>query len=140
MLLLFSHYIMSNTFATPWTIACQAPLSKEFSRQIYCNALAFPSARNLPDSGIKPASPALAGRFFITKPPGKLIQPYKKEQILPFFTIWVNMEDIMLSEIRQSRKDKYYMILLKQRIEWWLLEGEGTEKWEVVQKFKETVT
>ena len=32
------------------------------------------------------------------------------------------------------------MILLKQRIEWWLLEGEGTEKWEVVQKFKKTVT
>ena len=49
-------------------------------------------------------------------------------------TIWVNMEDIMLSEIRQSHKDKYYMILLKQRIEWWLLEDEGTEKWEVVQK------
>lgn len=46
----------------------------------------------------------------------------------------MNIEDIILSEIRQSHKDKYYMILLKQRIEWWLLEDEGTETWEVVQK------
>ena len=53
-------------FSTPWTVACQAPLSKGFLRQECWNKLSFPS-RDLPDPGIKPTSPvslALAGRFF----------------------------------------------------------------------------
>ena len=44
---------------TPWTVACQAPLSMEFSRQEYWNELPFPSPEDLPDSGIEPRSPAL---------------------------------------------------------------------------------
>jgi len=48
----------------PWTVAHQAPLSIEFSRQEYCSGGPFPSPRNLPDSGIKPGSPELAGGFF----------------------------------------------------------------------------
>jgi len=56
-------------FATPWTVACQAPLSMGFSRQEYWKELPFPSPEDLPDLGIKPAS--LAGRFFTTEPPGK---------------------------------------------------------------------
>ncbi|XP_055286143.1 guanine nucleotide-binding protein subunit alpha-15 isoform X2 [Moschus berezovskii] len=47
---------------TPWTVACQAPLSLEFSRQEHWSGLPFPSSGDLPDSGIKPmslASPAL---------------------------------------------------------------------------------
>ena len=43
-------------FATPWTITCQAPLSLEFSRQVYWSGLPFPIAGDLPDPGIKPAS------------------------------------------------------------------------------------
>ena len=66
-------------FATLWTAACQAPLSMGFSRQDYWSELPFPSAGDLPDLGIKPMAPALAGRFvylfiylFITtEPPGK---------------------------------------------------------------------
>jgi len=61
-------------FATPWTVARQVPLSMEFSRQEYWSGLPFPSPGNLPDPGIKPrslASPALAGGFFTTVPPGK---------------------------------------------------------------------
>ena len=49
-------------FATPWTVASQAPLSMEFSRQGDWSGLPFPTAGDLPDSGIKPmslASPAL---------------------------------------------------------------------------------
>ena len=46
-------------FATPWTVAHQAPPSMEFSRQEYWSGLPFPSPRNLPDLGIKPGSPAL---------------------------------------------------------------------------------
>ena len=40
--------------AIPWTIACQAPLSMEFSRQEYWSGLPFPSPGDLPDPGIKP--------------------------------------------------------------------------------------
>ena len=64
---------MSNSFAIPWTVARQAPLSIRFLRQEYWNGLPFPSPGDLPDPGIKPASPALAGRFFITEPPEKPI-------------------------------------------------------------------
>ena len=44
---------------TPWTLAHQAPLSMEFSRQEYWSGLPFPSPEDLPDPGIKPWSPAL---------------------------------------------------------------------------------
>ena len=55
---------------TPWTIAHQAPLSMEFSRQEYWSVLTFPTPRDLPNPGIEPGSPALAGGFFTTEPPG----------------------------------------------------------------------
>ena len=54
-------------FATLWTIALQAPLSMEFSRQEYCSGLPCPPPGDLPNPGIELASlpsPALAGRFF----------------------------------------------------------------------------
>ena len=43
-----------------------------FSRQEYWSGLPFPSPENLPDPGIKPSSPPLAGGFFTTEPPVKL--------------------------------------------------------------------
>ena len=58
-------------FATPWTEACQAPLSMGLPRQEYKSGLPFPSPGGVPGPGIEPWSPALAGRFFITEPPGK---------------------------------------------------------------------
>ena len=57
--------------ATPWTIACQAPLSMKLSRQGYWGSLPFPSPGDLPNPGIEPASLASAGEFFTTEPPGK---------------------------------------------------------------------
>ena len=60
-------------FATPWTVAYQGPLSMGFSRQEYWSGLPFPAPEDLHNPGIKPASlvsPALAGRFFTTEPPG----------------------------------------------------------------------
>ena len=44
--------------ATPWTVAYQSPLSLGFSRQAHWNGLPFPPPGDLPDSGIKPVSPA----------------------------------------------------------------------------------
>ena len=65
---MFSHVWL---FATPWTVARQAPLSMGFSRQEYWSGLLCPPPGDLPDPGIKSASSALAGKFFITVPPGK---------------------------------------------------------------------
>ena len=45
-------------FATPWTVACQAPPSMGFSRQEYWSGLSFSSPGDLPDPGIEPGSPA----------------------------------------------------------------------------------
>ena len=70
---LSSRWVLSDSFATPWTVACQAPLSLRFPRQEYWRRLPFPSSGILPDPGIEPVSPALAGRFFTTKPPGSLL-------------------------------------------------------------------
>ena len=70
LLLLFSHSVMSNSFLTPWTIACKVPLSMEFSRQEYWSGLPFPSLGDLPDPGTKPASLALQADSLLSKPPG----------------------------------------------------------------------
>ena len=58
-------------FATLWTIAHQAPLSMGLCRQEFWSRLPFPSPGDLSDPGIELTSPALAGGFFITEPPGK---------------------------------------------------------------------
>ena len=80
--------VMSNSFATPWTTAHQAPLSIEFSRQEYWNGL----VGDLPDPGINPLSPALAGGFFTTEPLGKLcsglLPAYLMRQTSFFLLYW----------------------------------------------------
>ena len=66
--------VVQATLVTPWTVACQGPLSMGSPRQEHWSVLPFPSPRDLPNPGIEPAflvSPALAGRFFTTVPPGK---------------------------------------------------------------------
>ena len=60
------------TFATPWTVTCQAPLSMGFSRQEYWSGLLFPSLGNLPDPGIEPGSPALQADSLLTELQGKI--------------------------------------------------------------------
>ena len=46
-------------FATPWTVAYEAPQSMGFTRQEYWSGLPFPSPGDLPDPGIEPGFPAL---------------------------------------------------------------------------------
>ena len=60
-----------SDFATPRTIARPAPRSTGFPSQEHWRRLPFPSPGALPNPLIKPASPALAGGFFTTEPPGK---------------------------------------------------------------------
>ena len=64
----------TQLFVTPWTVAHQAPLSVGLLQQELWSGLLFPSPGDLPNPGIEPASlvsPALAGGFFTTEPPGK---------------------------------------------------------------------
>ena len=57
-------------FATPWTVAHQAPLSMKFSRQEYWSGLPFSLPGDLPNPGVKPmslTSPASAGGFLLAR-------------------------------------------------------------------------
>ena len=65
------------TLVTPWTVACQAPLSTGFSRQEYWSGLPFPSPGDLPDLGIKPRSPALQADSLPTELQGKPIESWE---------------------------------------------------------------
>ena len=59
------------TLATPWTVARQVSLSMGFSRQEYWSGLPFPSPGDLPDTGIKPGSPALQADSLLIELQGK---------------------------------------------------------------------
>ena len=69
-----SHSVVSNYFATPWTVAHQAPLSMGFPRQEYWSGLSFPSPGYLPDPGIEPGSPAFQADSLPSEPPEKPIE------------------------------------------------------------------
>ena len=65
---LLSHVLL---FATPWTVACQVPLSVKFYRQEYWSGQPFPSPKDLLNPGIEPRSPVLQADSLPSKPPGK---------------------------------------------------------------------
>ena len=74
--------VMSNSFATPWTAAHQAPLSMGFPRQEYQSGLPCPPSGDLLDPGIEPVSPALqAGSL----PLSHLENPYHVPTIANFY-------------------------------------------------------
>ena len=80
--------VVSNS-ATPWTGAHQVPQPMTFSRQEYQSSLPFSSPADLPDPGIEltsPVSPALAGGFFTTEPPGKPILNIRSPQLICLIT------------------------------------------------------
>ena len=58
-----SHSVVSDSLQPQWTVAHQAPLSMEFSRQEYWSGLLFPSSEDLPEPGIEPRSPALQADY-----------------------------------------------------------------------------
>ena len=82
--------------ATPWTVACQAPLSVGLPSQEYWSGLPFPSPGGLPDPRTDPASPlapALASRFFTPEPPAQdcvshhTDQPGLREEHFRYFLV-----------------------------------------------------
>ena len=60
-------------FATPWTVAYQAPQYMGFSRQEYWSVLLFPSPGDLPDPRMEPGSPTLQADSLLSEPLGKPI-------------------------------------------------------------------
>ena len=140
---------MSDSLATPWTIACQAPLPLGLPRQECWSGLPFPSPGDHLDPGIKHKSTTLADGFFTTEPgfvytlmfiaalftvtktskqtkcPSteewtkmwyiytmEYYSAIKKHKIMSFTTKWMDIEILILKEVRQMVTDKYNMILL----------------------------
>ena len=77
---MLSHALL---FETPWTAAHHAPPSMGFSRQEHWSGLPCPPQGNLSDPGIKPPSPALAGRFLTTGPQGKPTLQNRSRRVIP---------------------------------------------------------
>ena len=109
---LLSH---AQFFKTLWTVAHQAPLSMGFSRQEYQSGLPFPPPGNLPNPGIKPASPVaplLAGGFFTTEPTGKPLRAFmnifKMTSTLQANTLWVWTEIWQTRHLHSRPKNKVY--------------------------------
>jgi len=69
------------TLCNPMDCSLPGPPSMGLSRQEYWNGLPFPSPGLLPDPGIQPTSPALAGRFFTTEPSEKPISKHKHHML-----------------------------------------------------------
>ena len=93
-LLLFSHQIMSSSFATPWTVIHQAPLSMGFPKQECQSGLSFPSPGDLPDPRDQTCVSCIAGEFFTTEPPRKPLNLHMGNFL--FFHSTVSMEQILL--------------------------------------------
>ena len=94
---LYSVCVLNSVWliGTTWTVARQAPLFMEFSRQEYWSGLSFPTAWDLPNPEFEPESPvlpALIGRVFTTEPPGK-----------PCTVLYVNYLSITLEEMNKCQ-------------------------------------
>ena len=85
-------------FMTPWTVACQAPLSMRFSRQEYWSGLPFPFPENIPNPGMEPQTPTLAGRLFSTE---SLMKPIKNKY-------YINLNAQIASSICQEFSVCYF--------------------------------
>ena len=84
----------------------------EFSRQGYWSGLPFPSPGDLPNPGIEPMSPALAGRFFTAEPPGKLVFRHTCSHF------WGKYTRVRSRELYLQRGYKQAQCFTKQAIEW----------------------
>ena len=114
-------------FATPWTIARRVPPSMEFSRQEYWSRLPFPPPADLPDPGIEPASPlspALAGRLFITEPPGKHTE-YRIAQLYRAVSesqwVWMELGKYWLTRKTTPKRWPWTQVLQQSWVGWRLV-------------------
>ena len=64
---MLSHFSHVQLFVTPWTVACQTPLSMGFCRQEYWSGLPFPFPGDLHNPGIEPGYPTLQADSLLTE-------------------------------------------------------------------------
>ena len=98
----WSHFSRVWLYVTLWTVALQAPLSMEFSRQEYWTGLPCPTWGNLPDPGIKPTShmsPALASRFFSTSATWEGQQEYRDDCFLRGWILGLWVTESLISKV-----------------------------------------
>ena len=134
--------VISSSFAILWTRAHLAPLFMGFPRQEYRSELLFPFLGVLPNPGMEPMSPALAGGFFTTEPPGKrlLCVTSKLVEVVKYFTVlpstldsgswaalsqweapaWPWVDKTKTQPTQQKQTKKYVSITTLNR--WWLME------------------
>ena len=109
--------VMSDSFARP-CMGHQTPLSMEFFRQEYWDELPFPLPGNLSNPGIEPTSPALAGRFFTTVPPGKPVI-----LVLTGFHN-LNIQPILLASSNRAHQTRGFSSILRSLTPFLLFIGE----------------
>ena len=106
-----------RVFATPWTVARQAPPSMGFSRQDYWSGLLFPSPGDLPNPGIEPQVSHIAGRRF---------HLWATREVPFMHKGWVNGSSILIApEIRSQQREQafhleWFGFLLERGIWSWL--------------------
>ena len=88
---------LSLVRATPWTGACQTPLSMEFSRQEYCGGLSFPTPGDLPDP--ESESPRWKAESLLSEPP-------RKPSSGSYLVLWQDIEASSLLWERRSEKGR----------------------------------
>ena len=89
---------MSNS-GTPWTVACQAPLSMEFSRQAYWSELPFPSLGDLPNPGLEPMSPDSPASQADSLPPSHLGSWYLDNNVLKMLLGDENLSKLIVAMV-----------------------------------------
>ena len=103
---MLSHFRPVCLFVTLWTIAHQAPLSMEFSRQEYWNRLSCPPPGDLANPGIKPA---LAGRFFTT---GATWGAPAQASLLEYGRLWGEEPRWLAWEVVNGQTCEYRKVIL----------------------------
>ena len=86
-----SHSVTSNSFVTPWTAACQAPLSMGFYRQEYWCGVSFPSSGDRLEPGIEPGSHALQEDSLLSESPGfETLSWGKRRALIQNGLVWIS--------------------------------------------------
>ena len=99
-------------FATPWTVAYQAPPPVGFSRQEYWSGLLFPSPGDLPNSGIEPGSPTLQADALPSEPPGILLYNFP----FVYYLCLVVISKLILAS-KKMNQEVFYSISEKDCVE-----------------------
>ena len=103
------HSVMSNSFVTPWTVACQAPPSTKCCRREYQSRYPFPSPEDLPNTGIKSRSPALQVNSLPSEPPRKPKAKIRhKSSVLS--PLGACVRDVQLSKASLSSQEGKFLI------------------------------